>query len=329
MAFVLAPVLFLNLPDRAINQPRLYATGFIFGAVVSSVLSYQQAIDCFNDSGLPICYEASRLAYMIHPSYLSLYYILVIVTIWGLIKSFRFKIGYVAIGVVVSLYFIFFIYQLKSIGPWLAALIMIIMLLYTYFKARKRIVVFLGIFITILILVAPLVNSMDLMKSDYLIVKKELMQFQESPETYFEKNKGNVESIKARLIIWVISLELISENPMGVGAGDIKDVLIERYKTNELDKYVEKELNPHNQYLQTSLALGVLVGVYLIAMLVVLLRLGVQTQNYFLVALITLLAVSMLVESMFEKQAGAFFFTFFIYYTLSKYNFKINEQTER
>ncbi len=67
------------------------------------------------------------------------------------------------------------------------------------------------------------------------------------------------ESASQRIDVWKIATrQSIKHFPMGVGTGDATDTMVEQYKVLGYHKLYEDRLNPHNQYLQTFLAVGIL-----------------------------------------------------------------------
>lgn len=120
------------------------------------------------------------------------------------------------------------------------------------------------------------------------------------------------ESTSDRLLIWRASNEIIKDNfYTGVGTGDVKDVLLEKYKERNLWYSYEHKLNTHNQFLQTFIALGVLGFLALLASLFVPLMYAIKRKNMIHVFFILIVFFNILVESMFENQAGVVFYAFF------------------
>ena len=84
--------------------------------------------------------------------------------------------------------------------------------------------------------------------------------------------------------------------------------------------------NPHNQYLQTGLEIGVLGMVILLFIVGYGIVKGYKTRNWLLLLLATCLAYNCLFESMLQRQSGIVFFTFWLV-ILSIYSLK-NEHKE-
>lgn len=124
-------------------------------------------------------------------------------------------------------------------------------------------------------------------------------------------------STGARVLVWSSSIELIKENFwFGVGTGDIKDELIQRNFDNGYVYVAEKQLNSHNQFLNSHIALGVLAPLFLL-MIFISNCVRRSTEDYFYlwrVGIVCMLFLAMLTESMLEVEAGiipyAFLLTF-------------------
>lgn len=331
LSFLIVPIVFYNLSVSLFKKRNLYLLFYLFGVLVSSVLCYMKSQECFNEFKVRACNESSNLAFGFHPTYISLYYILAIVILWVLISSYIQKNKWllISLGICGTVYLLFFIYKFYALGPWISFVFMLCSFIVYLGVSKGRVFQVVLFFSGLAGLCVVSVNKMDLLASEYKVVKNELTEYVSSPEAYLEKNKDEITSVKARVIIWSISVKLVGENLMGVGAGDVKDVLINRYKTEGLNNYVNKKLNCHNQFLQTSLALGIVVGALLFLCLFLFFIFAIKNENILLVALITLLGSSMLFESILERQAGIIFFMFFIYMEYNRSSLKCVEDSKK
>ena len=97
----------------------------------------------------------------------------------------------------------------------------------------------------------------------------------------------------------------------GDGIGDVNTVLLKQYAKQELTVLSEKELNPHNQLLQTLVALGLLGGITLILTLIAPLVLAIKKSHFLYSFFILLILINLLTESILERQAGVIFYAFF------------------
>ena len=73
----------------------------------------------------------------------------------------------------------------------------------------------------------------------------------------------------------------------------------------------DEKLNTHNQYLQTTIALGMVGFIILVLSLLAPLVQAIKKRNQLYVLFLLLFIINILVESMLETQAGVIFFAFF------------------
>lgn len=128
-----------------------------------------------------------------------------------------------------------------------------------------------------------------------------------------EINKAETDGTAVRILIWQESVKLIKENFLfGVTPGDENDVLCKAYSSHQLTGALEKQLNTHNQFLQTFLGTGLIGFVLLCIMTFGVLITGFIQKNYLLVLFSILSILNFLVESMLQAQSGFMFFVFFL-----------------
>ena len=122
------------------------------------------------------------------------------------------------------------------------------------------------------------------------------------------KNNSS-ESNQTRLIMWSASLKSIYKGTFwGYGTGDDIKILKEQNEMDKNLKMVEEEMNSHNQFLTTTLQIG-------IPGLFILLSIFIKTcRNYFLDKNLLSVLISLcffcnfLIESFLERQAGIILF---------------------
>lgn len=120
------------------------------------------------------------------------------------------------------------------------------------------------------------------------------------------------ETANIRLDIWSSAWPSVQEKWLtGHGTGDVQAELDRVYQQVDLQPALEKHLNAHNQYLQTTLALGSLgLGVFCFLLFQSFLA-AYRTHFYLLQWFLWLFTLSCLTESMLETQRGILFFGFF------------------
>ena len=119
-------------------------------------------------------------------------------------------------------------------------------------------------------------------------------------------------SSHVRLVAWRSAVEVMLEKPFGVGTGDVKAALTEKYVEQGEIFAGAKQLNAHNQFLQSGVEHGwwgmfLLLGVCVLALLE-----AIRMKNRLLTILILICGFNMLFESFLELQAGIVFFCFFL-----------------
>ena len=125
-------------------------------------------------------------------------------------------------------------------------------------------------------------------------------------------DKQTTESTSVRVLIWGVATEIIKNNFLfGVGTGDVKDVLLEKYKENGMTGAYNEKLNAHNQFLQTFVALGLPGIILLLSSFIFPFILAIRKRNYIYISFLTIVFVNFLTESMLETIAGVMFYAFF------------------
>jgi O-antigen ligase len=90
----------------------------------------------------------------------------------------------------------------------------------------------------------------------------------------------------------------------------VYDALMKTYEEKHFSAAFESKLNVHNQFLQTTIALGIIGGLLLVSILGYMLVIGFRNNDFILVFLSTVIAVNFLTESMLGREGGLLFFCF-------------------
>lgn len=115
-----------------------------------------------------------------------------------------------------------------------------------------------------------------------------------------------------RIEKWKNTTEAWSENwLLGVGSGDMQEELNKTYKANNFEIAYENSFNPHNQYLQTGLTIGLVGFAVLMFWMIGLIAHGLIRRNWLLFAFGIIVSLSMITESMMERHWGVVFISFF------------------
>ena len=139
------------------------------------------------------------------------------------------------------------------------------------------------------------------------------IRIDEAISTLNSENDLNASSTsEMRLAIWKTSAYLITNKPLiGYGTGDVKDVLLVEYQSRNLSFILDKKLNAHNQFLQTTIAIGLVGGILLIMMLLIPIFMSLKNKHYLYLGFLLLMIINFSTESMLERQLGVVFYSFF------------------
>ncbi|MGV3504251.1 MAG: O-antigen ligase family protein [Adhaeribacter sp.] len=130
---------------------------------------------------------------------------------------------------------------------------------------------------------------------------------------YLNNKVKNFDGLEDRKAMWTACLNIIREHPVfGVGTGDIKARLLIEYKRINFQEGLEEVYNAHNQYFQTTLGLGGLGGVTLLAILLLIWYQGWRKGNFFLISFTLVFGLCCLTESMLSRQSGVVLFSFIL-----------------
>ncbi|MBL4715412.1 MAG: O-antigen ligase family protein [Bacteroidia bacterium] len=136
-------------------------------------------------------------------------------------------------------------------------------------------------------------------------------------QSYLSNDKFTYSSTAMRLILWEASLEVFKKNQyLGVGTGDVFTELKKEYLNRNPDlirnsRVKGKPMNCHNQAIQSAVGLGVIGIIVFLSMLIIPGIKAYQTNNYLFLMTILILFISMLTESILERQIGITTFSFF------------------
>ncbi|MFL5753153.1 MAG: O-antigen ligase family protein, partial [Bacteroidia bacterium] len=125
-------------------------------------------------------------------------------------------------------------------------------------------------------------------------------------------NKADQESSAVRVLIWGEAKKIIAQNLLiGVSPGDANDRLYKAYEENGITGALQNKLNAHNQYFQTFIGLGLAGFLLLISQFIFPFIHAVRQGKTMYMLFILLIVMNLLVESMFQTQAGVLFYAFF------------------
>jgi O-antigen ligase len=192
----------------------------------------------------------------------------------------------------------------SKIGIIAFFIVMMIVLLYKFKSHLNLKITFISVFALLLLTFAL-----------YKLVPTPFERLANAFETAQSENidKTSGESTAVRILIWKESIGIIQENFwFGTGTGDWNDVLQKRYADKGLTGALEHNLNTHNQFFQTFIALGVIGFILLLTITLGTMIYGFVRKNYILFIFSLIIILNFMVESMLQAQAGNLFYVFFL-----------------
>ena len=148
----------------------------------------------------------------------------------------------------------------------------------------------------------------------YSQVEEAIEKYRENPPPSNNKpaQQEIYNSTTSRVEFWKNALTVIKQNwIIGVGTGDIKEELVAQYAKVGFQYGVENRFSPHDQYLHTTVILGVIGLAILLCCLLLPLRLAIQKRNWIFICFQLMIMLDAITESILERQNGIIFYAFF------------------
>ena len=303
LSFLAFPFYFIFIKN--FNKTRLMDLISFIGSL--SVLAcigkayYTFVVDDFN-----VLSTDSEFSLFMHRGYQAIYWSIgVLWSVYSVLSKRKHKWGHLILTVILMAG-VFLTYSKAGILMLTISFFFIFVLLIRKYKKLKLAV----LSVVGLVLLSLLINA---------ITPRPLARFKVMANTLLEQSSKNEvnenDSNSQRLLMWETSIELLKENPLvGVGTGDVKDVLKQRNREKGLEHLVELNLNSHNQFLTLGVALGGIGMLLLILLVFTAFVYGCLVSGDLWIHRLIMLGIFLffLTESAFETQAGVVFFTFLI-----------------
>lgn len=280
-------------------------TAFVSGCFIALIVCLMRAGWLFIIEGENYFYY-TRFSYFLHAGYFSMYLCFALVLVFILYPRWFNSDKWInAVRYFLITMFIFGIFLCASkigIITFLITAILVPVFVYKQIISLKGILFgFVGVFALAFLLYIVMPAPFSRLSSAF------------SSITSGNIDKASSESTAVRMLIWNESIAIVKQDFWtGVGAGDANDVLQGRYKQQGLTGALEHNLNAHNQYFQTFIALGVFGFLILAALTIGAIVYGVVKKNLILVLFSVIIILNFLVESMLQTQAGNLFYCYFL-----------------
>ncbi len=249
----------------------------------------------------------NNFTYLIHPSYYAMMLIMAIsFCLNDIQKGFLFGRKTI-IPIILSIYFTIIVFLTQSRAAFIALFVIAIYFLFNY-KIR--------ISVKVLILSVIILASLA-----YLGTAFRFRALRENLVLTSEPDGSTISNFNIRYRIWKSAMIIIKSNPVfGVGLGDEQNEMNKIYKENNYSNAYEKQLNCHNQFLQTWLSTGIIGLLILLYSLVSPLISSELWEKSYYLSFVLIVVVMFLFESMFERVWGVAFFSIFYSLLTTEYN---------
>lgn len=302
-SLILFPLMFFLTPTRYLNLDFLkkFLPSFLLGCFVTVVISGIFSFQLYLETKDICSFYYMSSSYFMHTSYLSLYIVFALYALYSQDYK-RSAVFYVFYAM--ALFLVFYLNLLSSKAGMLSFIMAIVFIsIDIVLKKNYRKLLIYALFPVLVFLASSYLfpSSSSRMASAVGMLNK----------TEKEMNTTG-ESTSDRILIWKVALDLAMESPLlGTGTGDVKDELVKTYNENGLTYPAQFNLNAHNQFVQTLVALGIPAIIVLLISFIVPFWISVRRKYWLYAVFILLFGFNIMVESMLEVQAGIVFYAFF------------------
>ncbi len=276
---------------------------FTIGNIAVLTLCLARAVLSFSRNHLPSAFLYDDLSFMMHPGYFSMYINLsLFFLLMHLSRLSRMKEKIAAV-LAITFFSCSVILISSKMGIITLTAILACAFLYIVFKEKK-------IKSGLIMLLFSILISLLLYRSFPLLTER--FNWAKTAVTEKTIDKTETESTAVRILIWKAAVSSAKEHPFyGAGTGDVRNSLEKKYSELGLTGALKKKLNAHNQFLQTTLALGIPGGLLLLATILIPMAAAARSHDYVYLFFLILILFNFSVESMLETQAGVLFYAFF------------------
>jgi len=261
-----------------------------------------------------------RISRFTHPTDLSIYLIFSIIILLDAIHT-KWKLtckGQIITWCLLCLFFFVFVVLLSARMPMIFLLLFIAALIFQLLVKKVGVLIGTLASISFIILFILIIQNVKSFADRYNEI---LIDYNSFPYGTHH-NSTNI-----RNACFYCSYENIKENVFfGSGTGDVQDNLKKCYKENNFSSILYKDIyNSHNQFLQTSVGLGIMGLSLFVILFGTILYLSIKNNSTILIVFTLLFVFACLTESMLEHQKGIVFFSFMSCLMLSKTYLRIGK----
>ncbi len=311
LSFLIFPLLFFFKGREKVDVKYSYL-GLILGVVIISFVGLLDSYTCyFKPEGNFGCFLASVISPVHHPTYFTVF---VLLSMCVAIHGWKQKMPYFSLYWIIPyiLFYTFFQGLLLSLSGILFLFILISCIVIIWIKKK-----FGNIYFLISILVLPLLCfnimvSIPQVEGEWGNAKWYADEYLKNPDDFVSKRVYPMSGTETRIVMWTAAINGISHHPFGVGTGNVDEFLAKELTSLKQVELIKYQYNPHNQFLQTALEIGVFGLLILVLFIAFTIVFAVKQKNWILLIMVTSLLFNSLFESMLQRQSGIVFYSFWI-----------------
>lgn len=294
--------------DKYVRK-QLVLKSFLFGVIISiSYIAVNFSNDIINGNVLGEIKSKGFLSYNFfnylgHRTYIgSILLMSYPILFWSIrsARSFFDKIGYI----VFYLFLFFFSFSSGGRSVFIIASLLTIIFFYVAVLLNKNYKIQISFIAIVFIVFLYFLSSQPRVNTELNLL-------------YNEKSLENIES---RVGLWKTSALLINESPIfGYGIGDVEQKMVEELTRNGYLIEASRKLNPHNQYLQFLLSIGMVGFLLFLSFVVAFLKGNIRKNGFLIISFFIIYGIGFMFESIFIRNIGVFPMVFWFFY-FSKLN---------
>jgi len=319
LAFLVFPVLLSFRFKKAMDFSAV-ATGLVTGVTVTAMLGLLNAYKCYTTvpgASMMTCFTSGNFSHLHHPSYFAVFLIVAVTAAWyGYFNHWK---AYRLVWIIPFSAFALLMYGLcLSLAGLLFLFVLgfVAIMIWTFRRAGKKIFI---IAVTVLVALGlALLVAVPQVRMQFTDSENVLVEYLHSPDKFILARTDYKEGNEVRLIMWTVTAKEISIHPLGVGTGNVDAHLSRRLATyGQMNLAVQDDeggiqFNPHNQFLQTGLEIGLEGLAILLLMIITAIAFAWKYKNWVLMVLVGSLIFNSLFESMLQRQSGIVFYSFWL-----------------
>lgn len=311
LSFVIFPMLFM-FQTRFKLDFKWIVLAAVVGVFQTGVMGLIHSMSCNPaDFGSFGCFTSSNFSYKHHPTYFSVFILVSCFASWyGYFQGWKyFKLSWI---LPLSLVFLVFYVLCLSLAGVLFLALFVFFLIARLIRYKFGKLSFLATLLLAPVLLFFVFTNVPTFKVEFNNSLASASRFMKSPKQYMKDFTQYHTGSEERMIMWTVTWYQIKKHPLGVGTGNIETYLHEELKANDQAYLASKNYNPHNQFLQTGLEIGVFGLLILLTFIATCIKFAIRNKNKILMLVMASLIFNSLFESMFQLESGIVFYSLWI-----------------